>query len=306
MADASNKALTKLRRARPLLGTFVEIEAEAGSGADLDAALEAAFAAVAEVHRLMSFHEPDSDVGRLNRDAHLRPVVVHDWTYQVLQAAIELKERSAGVFDIAVAPILQAKGLLPCFDQHAPIAAAPRPDGIDLLGGNAVRFRAPDIRIDLGGIAKGFAVDRARDALGRFGIASGLINAGGDLVVFGSRPQTIHLRDPRDPGRLICSIALSNEALASSARRVDPFQSAGTDDTAIIDPATSDPATMLAGVTVCAPSCMIADALTKVVMISGTDADELLTHYAAGALLVAPGGDIQITSNLSDSINRAA
>ena len=305
MADASNKA-QKVRRARPLLGTFVEIEAESGSGADLDAAVEAAFAAVAEVHRLMSFHEPDSDVGRLNREAHLRPVVVRDWTYQVLQAAIELKNRSGGVFDIAVAPVLQASGLLPCFPGHAPTAGVRHPDGIELLAGHAVRFRAPDVRVDLGGIAKGFAVDRARDALGRFGVASGILNAGGDLVVFGSRPQTIHIRDPRDPRRLICSIALSNEALASSARRVDPFRSAGTDDTAVIDPATSSPATMLAGTTVRAPSCMIADALTKVVMIRGTDADELLTHCGAGALLVAPGGDIQITPNLIGSINRAA
>jgi len=63
---------------------------------------------------------------------------------------------------------------------------------------------------------------------------------------------------------------------------------------------------MLAGTTVRAPSCMLADALTKVVMIRGTDADELLTHYGAGALLVAPGGDIQITPNLIGSINRAA
>jgi len=306
MADVSNKALRKVRRARPLLGTFVEIEAEARSGADLDAAMEAAFAAVAEVHRLMSFHEPDSDVGRLNREAHLRPLVVHDWTCQVLQAAIELNRRSGGIFDIAVAPILQARGLLPCFDEHAPTAAVTRPDGIELLAGNAVRFRDPDVRVDLGGIAKGFAVDRARDALGRFGIVSGIINAGGDLLVFGGRAQTIHLRDPRDPRRLICSIALSNEALASSARRVDPFRSAGTDDTAVIDPTTGRAATMLAGVTVRAPSCMIADALTKVVMVSGTDADELLTHYDAGALLVEQGGDIQSTSNLSDAINRAA
>lgn len=304
MAATSNKAHTKLRRARPLLGTFVEIEIDAAARAD--AAIEAAFADVAEVHRLMSFHEPDSDIGRLNREAHVRPVVVHDWTYQVLENAIELNRRSCGVFDVAVAPILQAKGLLPCFDQHAPTAGAPSMEGIELLAGRAVRFRDPAIRIDLGGIAKGFAVDRARDALGRFGIASGIVNAGGDLLVFGSEPQTIHVRDPRDPRRLICSIALGNEALASSARKFDPMRSAGTDDTAVVHPATGDPATLFAGVTVRAPSCMTADALTKVVMILGTDAGELLTHYAAGALLVAPDGDIQITPNLSDSINRAA
>jgi thiamine biosynthesis lipoprotein len=306
MAAASSKAHTKVRRARPLLGTFVEIEAEAASGTALDAAIDAAFADVAEVHRLMSFHEADSDVSRLNREAHLRPVVVHDWTYQVLQAAIVLNRRSAGVFDIAVAPVLQAKGWLPRFDGDAAIAGAPPREGIELLAGSAVRFRDNQVRIDLGGIAKGFAVDRARDALCRRGVTGGIVNAGGDLVVIGNAPQTVHVRDPRDPRRLMCSITLANEALASTARRFDPFESAGTDETAVIDPATSSPATALAGVTVRAPSCMIADALTKVVMIAGTDAGELLSHYDAGALLISPDGDLQITPNLSESINRAA
>lgn len=305
MAAASNKARTMVRRARPLLGTFVEIEVGAAA-ARVDAAVEAAFADVAEVHRLMSFHEPDSDVSRLNREACARAVVVHEWTYQVLQTAIELHRRSGGVFDIGVAPVLQAKGLLPRFDGDAAIAGGPLREGIELLPNRAVRFRNHEVRIDLGGIAKGFAVDRARDALGRFGIASGLVNAGGDLVAFGDAPQTIHLRDPRDPRRLICSIALSNEALASTARRFDPFRSAATDDTAVINPATSSPASTFAGVSVRSPSCMIADALTKVVMILGTDASELLAEYGAGALLVSPGGDVQITPNLSGSINRAA
>jgi thiamine biosynthesis lipoprotein len=306
MAAASNKASVSVRRARPLLGTFVEIEAEGAAGVKLDAAVDAAFADVAEVHRLMSFHDPDSDISRLNREAHVRPVVVHDWTYQVLQVAIELNRRSGGAFDIAVAPVLQAKGLLPCIGGDAIIDGAPPHEGIELLPDRAVRFRSTEVRIDLGGIAKGFAVDRARDALCRLGIASALVNAGGDLVVFGNAPQTIHVRDPRDPRRMICSIALANEALASTARRFDPFQSPKTADTAVINPDTSRPADALAGVTVRASTCMIADALTKVVMIRGTDAGELLSHYGAGALLVSPGGDVQITPNLSDSINRAA
>ena len=307
MAAASNKARAPVRRAQPLLGTFVEIEAAGARGAELDAAVDAAFADVAEVHRLMSFHEPDSDVSRLNREAALRPIVVHDWTYQVMEAALELNRRSRGVFNIAVAPALQARGLLPRSDGGATIAvAAPPRDAIELLPGSAVRFRSGDVRIDLGGIAKGFAVDRARDALRRFDVASGLVNAGGDLLAFGGAPQTVHVRDPRDPRRLICSIALANEALASTARRFDPFQSAETVETAVIDPTTSRPTDTLAGVTVRAPSCMLADALTKIVMIMATDAGELLAHYAAGALLVSPGGDVQITPNLRDSINRAA
>src|SRR5262245_42143107 len=92
------------RRARPLLGTFVDI-AVAGAPRDvLDAEVESAFEVVAEVHRLMSAHDPESDVGRLNRSAAARAVSVHPWTYQVLEAALELHRRSVGIFDVAVAP----------------------------------------------------------------------------------------------------------------------------------------------------------------------------------------------------------
>src|ERR1700687_3311862 len=121
-----------IRRARPLLGTVVEIQWSGASKADLNAGIDAAFEAVACVHRLMSFHEPDSDVSRLNREAFVRPVKVHGWAVQVLQAAVEMHRRSNGIFDIAVAPALQAMGLLPRLNDDAPIdAGAESFDGIE-------------------------------------------------------------------------------------------------------------------------------------------------------------------------------
>src|SRR5712671_6871797 len=106
-------ARVSIRRARPLLGTFVEIAVAAETLDAAEAAVEAAFSAVATVHRLMSFHETDSDVSRLNRAAAPGAVRVHDWTYQVIEAASDLHRRSAGMFDISVAPALQRLGLLP-------------------------------------------------------------------------------------------------------------------------------------------------------------------------------------------------
>src|ERR1700682_5887672 len=179
MATASDK----VRRARPLLGTFVEIDAAGGpAGAprsELDAAIDAAFEAVARVHRLMSFHEPDSDVSRLNRETSLPPVKVHAWTFQVLQVAVEMHRQTKGIFDVAIAPALQTMGLLPRLEGDAAIVTEARSfDAIELLPENLVRFRYPDVRIDLGGIAKGFAVDRALAALRGFDISSGMVNAG--------------------------------------------------------------------------------------------------------------------------------
>jgi thiamine biosynthesis lipoprotein len=303
MATASDKQ----RRARPLLGTFVEIEVAGAVKSEMNRAIDAAFEAVASVHRLMSFHEPDSDVSRLNREAWVRPVSVHAWTYRVLEAAVEMHRRSNGMFDIAVAPTLQAMGLLPRLGEDVPIDSEARPfDAIELLEGHKVRFRKAAVRIDLGGIAKGFAVDRALEVFRGYGTASGLVNAGGDLAAFGEVPQTVHIRHPRDPRCSICSVEVADEALATTARRFDPFQSADTTSSAIIDPGNRKPAHAIDGATVRAPSGMIADALTKIVMLAGTGATELLEHYNASALLISTDGDVQITPDWHHAVYLAA
>lgn len=296
-----------IRRARPLLGTFVEIEVSGAAVFEMEAAVDAAFEAIVDVHRLMSFHEADSDVGRLNREACLRPTKVHPWTFEVLEAALEMHRRSNGVFDIAVAPALQAMGLLPRSADDPPISTEPRSfDAIELVSEQTVCFRHPSVRIDLGGIAKGFAVDRALEVLRRFKMPAGIVNAGGDLAVFGQDSQMIHIRDPRDPRRSICRVDVIDEALASTARRFDLFQSAETTASAIIDPAIRRPACSIDGATVRAPNCMVADALTKIVMIAGTDAIGLLEHYHASALLISADGDIHITSDWHHAVHLAA
>jgi len=282
-----------------LLGTFVEIAVFDAKG-EVEAAIDAAFAAVARVHELMSFHDADSDVSRLNRSASTTIVTVDPSTFEVLQAAIELNERSHGAFDVAVAPALQELGLLPRHDDRPPsrlpIASCA---AIQLLAGCAVRFLAPGLCVDLGGIAKGFAVDRAVEVLKQSGVAAGLVNAGGDIAVFGPLPQTISLRHPLDPRILACDVAVKNGAIASSAGGSDPSSSSNVAASQIIDPRTRQ-APPLAGATVRAPSCMLADALTKVVMIEGDAAEALLTSLRAAALIVSADGQISASPNWYD------
>jgi thiamine biosynthesis lipoprotein len=288
-----------IRRARPLLGTFVEIAAEGAPRDEMEAAVEAAFAAIAHVHARMSFHDPHSDVARLNRDAHARDVRVDACTYQVIETALALHRESHGIFDIAIAPVLQDLGLFP--RQVGGAAGAPSAarsgEGIELLEGPCIRFCDPGLRIDLGGIAKGYAVDCAVAVLREARIPRGLVNAGGDLVAFGPPAQLVHLRDPRDPTRLIGSVAVADAALASSARMFDPTSSSVPTLAATIDPRTGAPADRVAGVTVRAPSCMLADALTKVVMILGEEAVPILSSHQADALMISADGDINVTSD---------
>jgi len=281
-----------VRRARPLLGTFVEIAAS-GDAQALEAAIESAFGAVTRVHHLMSFHDPASDVSRLNRDAGDEDVAVDAWTYEVIRTAVDLDRRSDGAFDITVAPALQGLGLLPDFGGLQAAASRGASEAIALLPGYRVRFGDPATRIDLGGIAKGFAVDRAVEALRAHGIRRGLVNAGGDLAAFGPDPEKVHIRDPRDPRRSIARIDVANEAIASSGRRFDPLGSAETAASAVIDARTGEPAREFAGVTVRAPHCIVADALTKVVMVRGEAAADLLEDFGASAMLVLRDGDIR-------------
>jgi thiamine biosynthesis lipoprotein len=230
-------------------------------------------------------------VSRLNREACERDVEVDPWTFEVLQAALDLNRRSAGAFDVAVAPVLEALGLLP---RHAPAKVSLRASGeaVELSADRRVRFRDRGVRIDLGGIAKGFAVDRAVATLRGRGVPCGLVNAGGDLAVFGPQPHTIHIRDPRDPRRLLCAVNVHEEALATSGARFDPLRSDETTDVAVIDPATRAPAQAVRGATVRAATCMLADALTKAVMVAPASAPALLSSVRASALMVRANGDV--------------
>ena len=299
-------ACDSLRRARPLLGTIVEIAAAGLPERDLDAAIEAAFAAVDKVHRLMSFHEPESDVSRLNREAASGPVSVDPWTFAVVEAATDLHRRSRGLFDVTVAPALQHLGLLPRLESSCspPSNRWATGEAVETLSGHRIRFRHAGVRIDLGGIAKGFAVDRARQALEAHGATGGLVNAGGDLAAFGPGAMPVHIRDPREPSRLLAQVEVINEALASSGARFDPFGSPAAMAPAVIDARTRQPARAVAGVTVRARSCMLADALTKVAMIAGEAASDLLDSFAASALLVLHTGEMRVSA--SWQVSRAA
>jgi thiamine biosynthesis lipoprotein len=175
-----------------------------------------------------------------------------------------------------------------------------------LLPGNEIRFADPSVKIDLGGIAKGFAVDCAVEALQRQGITDGLVNAGGDLRVFGPCSYAVDVRNPRQPECTMFRVVLGTGALASSGAQFDPVRSRHVLSSAVIDPARAMPAHLISGATVCAPRCLIADALTKVVMNAGEDAGRVLEHYGADALFVSSHGDAHMTANWKNEVHLAA
>ena len=271
-------------RARALLGTLVGIRVrDPGACRDLAAAFGAAFAAIARVQALMSFHEPTSELSRLNRAAPGAPVEVASWTRAVLRRAAQIGAASAGVFDCAVAPVRVRAGLVPApCGTPAPTAALRFHEAIEFLGDGRVRLAAP-LWVDLGGIAKGFAVDRAIEVLAARGVRSASVNAGGDLRVLGETPERMHVRLADDGARVAPLAELANAALATSA------SAAMAGATPFVDPATGAACGHGMSASVIAPDCTTADALTKVVLVSGDAHHPALARFAASARLFGRG-----------------
>ena len=230
-----------LRRARPLLGTLVEVGVGVRVGVNVgtgnaaiaaEGAIEAAFAAVRRVHTALTRFDADSDIGRFNAASAGAVLDVGPDARAVLRASAQLQAWSAGAFDITL-------GSGPT-DWH--------------LRGARLEKRSAAVRIDLGGIAKGHAVDAAVQALQAAGCAAGWVNAGGDLRCFGSSGLTLQLRDEmgggvRPWGRLQDgACATSHYAPGSRSALVQSGRAARR----------------LVHLSVLAPCCLWADALTKV------------------------------------------
>ena len=277
-------------RMRPLLGTLVEIRA-GGAAARVARGIAAAFAAIERVQRLMSFHEAGSDVSRINGTPVGRAVAVDRETYGVLRHALDLGRRSAGAFDIAVAPSLVSAGFLPhpapggqLSEEADDAFHSARFSDLELLSDCAVRWRRKGW-IDLGGIAKGYAVDVAVEALRSHGITQGLVNAGGDLRGFGDRPWPIQIRAPEKPNTLFDVGGLCDAAIATSSGYPGGRRAGSPGVDPIVDPGSGSCVAWNASISVVASRCMSADALTKVVRLAPAALPALLEHYDAQAVL---------------------
>lgn len=250
-------ATSVLSRLRVGLGTLVAIDAEAEDGETRARALEAAYRAVRCVDRLMHPTRDDSDVARLN--AFPRGLVaVHPWTFEVLELCMQLSDLSDGVFD-------------PCLP-----ATSGRMRDVELVGDGRVIVHAR-IRLDLGGVAKGYAVDRAVAALRAEGCEGGMVNAGGDLAVFGPHPRRIVCRGSDSS----CAVELREAALATSVvcAAARPSEHRGHYH------GVSGASASRGSVCVVARSAAAADALTKYLLWcdDGTG-EEMLAHFDARRL----------------------
>jgi thiamine biosynthesis lipoprotein len=276
-----------IERAQPLLGTRVAIRVEGLGAAAAHRAIDEAFEEVAIIHRLMSFHESRSDVSLMNREACHGAVKIHRHTFDVLAKAQEFAEASHGCFDITVAPKLVACGILP-----APDAAPADPNAhwgdIELGPDCWVRFNRA-LWIDLGGIAKGYAVDRALETVRAHGASQMTVNAGGDLRICGPAIERVLLEPEHLDDENVPALDIENAAVASSSGHLERRVYEGVLHGPHFDGVERRPIPTDRFVSVVAETCMIADALTKIVLARMEDSAVLLQQYGAFAHVHDPG-----------------
>jgi thiamine biosynthesis lipoprotein len=248
-----------------------------------EAAAAAMFAPATDVIRLveslMSTYREESEISRINREAGGRVVSdLHEHTARVLRLAQRAARLSGGAFDATYAPLrtlwraAARQGRLPSDDEIAAALVSVGYRKLSLTADGAVRFIAPGMELDLGGIAKGYAIDRAVDALKRAGARAGLVDIGGDVRLFGERegggPWRVQVRTPPGVDEPII-LGLGPCAVTTSGDYERYFEIEGERFSHIIDPRTGRPVQSVPSVTVVAPEAAAADALSTAISVMG-------------------------------------
>ncbi len=240
-----------------------------------------------------------SDVGRANRLAAAEAVSITPETAHVLEASLRWSEASEGAFDPCLGRTI---ALWDVGHRHAP----PAPEQVASLAGRrlyralevgrwrgapVVRLHDGDAAIDLGGIAKGYGVDRAVEALRAYGIRNGLVNVGGDLYALGVSEDgdawTVGIQSPDDPDRLVDTLEVEDAAVATSGDYVQYFQHGGRRYHHLLDPSTGEPnGSAMRSITIVSDTCLEADAAgTALFGMAESRGRELLASCAPGACI---------------------
>ena len=287
------------------MGTSMTLQAAHNDATHLARALDAAVAEIRHMEEQMSLFRPDSAICRLNRTGRLDDP--HPDMLEILRVAQQVAQRSDGAFDVTVQPLWLAfeearqKGHLP--SAEAVVAARQQVGWPGLqIAQSTVKLERPGMAITLNGIAQGYAADKVKACLQSFGIAHALIDSG-EFASLGQPPHagdwTLGVANPRDAQHLLTGIAMQGRCVATSADDQCTF-SADFVNHHIFDPHTGHSPPELSGVSVVAPTCVMADALTKVFFMAGYDrALPLARKWGVDVLVVDKRGRWQASPGVA-------
>ncbi|MGH9373181.1 MAG: FAD:protein FMN transferase, partial [Vicinamibacterales bacterium] len=280
--------LPAVHQQRYCMGTMFDIVAYHSPSAEAERAIVKAMEEILRLDQVLSHFKSDSDLSRLVREGRGRFVRVDPRLFEVIQESLALSRRSNGKFDVTIAPLLKAWKRAQA-DGHR-LSAADISEARRCVGYEKIQVEPPDrirlasdcLEIDLGGIGKGYAVDRAMAVLKSAGIRHALVNAGGSsIAAIGAPPDRTGW--PVSLGARVAgreTLLLSETSISTAQQRSTPFVFDSGSFGEILDPQTGAPTTNRMAVRVVAPTATVSDALdTTLVMLSIEEGVKLLAHY---------------------------
>ncbi len=257
-----------------LMDTEVEIILPQGNEEDFTAA----FNEMRRIEKLMDIHDPESEIFRVNKLADKEPVKVSKEIFEVLKRTLKYSRLTSGAFDVSIRPLSAlwvGKGKLKEVPEARKIEEKlPLVNYKNIIldeRNQTVEFKKKGMALDLGAIAKGYALDRAIKVLQGRGIKEALINAGGDIRVMGERVWKVGLQHPRKENEVLAVIRLKDQAIATSGDYQRYFIKERKRYHHIINPETGYPVTECMSVTILAPQATQADILATSVFILGSE-----------------------------------
>jgi thiamine biosynthesis lipoprotein len=268
---------------REIMGTFTQITVAAHTEQQAQGFIDAAFEQMKQINREMNDHDPNSPISRLSLTAHLQPVVISSELVEVIETSLYYSKLSDGAFDITVGPEtqlwrrMQKTGQKPSDDE---LAGARSKVGYEKLildkTNRTVKFAVEGMKLDVGAIAKGYAVDLAVKILRDKGVVGGMVDIGGNIRCFGKGPGKgglwlIGLQDPRKDNSILLKLRLNDMAVATSGDYRRFAVVGGQSYSHIVNPRNAESVKELASVSVIAPTATDADALSTTVSVLGKE-----------------------------------
>lgn len=304
------------KQTRTALYTQVSITVLTPSEQRARKAIEAAYEELARLGLLLNFYAEDSELSLINRNAGIRPVKVTKDTLAIIQAAIFAGDQTEGGFDVTIGPLVK----LWDFNKKTRPTVAEIEKAQHLVGykniivdaeASTVFLAKTGVKIDLGGIIKGFAADRAVAVLQENGIEDGIVAVAGDIRTFGQqidgRPWRIGIQNPRqekDDDQLLATVDLQTNGISTSGDYQRYFFENGTRYHHLLDPKTGFPARLCQSVTIIAPTATLSDSLATGIFVLGPEKGmAALARLGIDGVIVDQHGKVLVTEAFKEAVH---
>ena len=310
----SPPTLVTAKRTQMHMGTLVSITAVGRTTLEANAAISAGFQEIKRLEQLLSTWIPDSELSRVNAAAGRSAVMVSPETMTVVRTSLQIAEMTDGAFNIAIGPAVDAWNIsaeprLPTSEELAALKSLIDLDEVHTDGGErTIYLHKPGMRIDVGGIGKGYAADQAVLVMKKAGAVAGVVALSGDIKTFGRLPDagsfTVGIRDPRMEGEILAEILLQDEAISTAGDYERFFEKDGVRYHHILDPLTLQPARECQSVSVVAKEGIWADGLDTGIFVLGPKRGMELVERLEDveAIIVDSAGRLLISSGLRNRV----